>query len=154
MIQRTPAPLLSTQQPTWPKLCSADFQVRLKESQVRTLQWIHLDTSLHTAGLPANGGHGPLEGLTEWTATHQGRSLTLGWDWILCNDGQLRADSDIPPRANLLMLDPAGYDIDPGANARALQAIVTRIPWRREVSDWIGQQRTTAPLFSSPPYQI
>lgn len=147
MIYRTPDPAPPARTSPWPKMCSADFQIRLKGSQVQSLQWRHLDTSL-LAGSTMTGiqSHG-VEGLTEWAALYQGKRLTLGWDWVLCNDGQLLAGKEVPPRANIQLLDPSGYDLDHEACAAGLLAMVSKIPWQRGVSDWLGQQRAIAPLF-------
>ena len=147
MINRTPNPVFLARTTPWPRIFSADFQVRLKAGQTNSLHWRHLDTSLHTDA-SMHRIHGlPIEGLTEWTALHEGRRLTLGWDWLLCNDGQCVAGTEIPPRANIQMLDLSGYDLGHEASAEALWGIISQIRWQAEVSDWLEQQRAVTPLF-------
>lgn len=141
MIHRTPGTQFSETEAPWPKIKSADFQVRLKPHQIATLEWVHLDTSLHAEHAITGGRSSSLGGLTEWTSRHQGKCLTMGWDWILCDDGQLMVSTEVAPRANIQVLDPAGYDRDHGSSAQGLWEIVTLIPWQREVGEWIGEQR-------------
>lgn len=147
MFHRTPQRFLPVKSASWPALCSADFQIRLKAAQLPALQWTHLDTSLQIPGTPASHPGCALEGITEWTTHHQGKCLTLGWDWVLCHDGQLLASTGVPPRSNLQLLDPAGYDLDHHANAQGLQQLAEMIPWQREVSEWIGRQGEIPSFF-------
>ena len=116
---------------------SADFQIRLNASQLALLEWDHLDTDYHDANEIPCGRCCATEGFTEWCVSFQGRTLTLGWDWTLCDDGQVIANPAVPPRTNLQCLDQAGYDRSHEAHIDALWRVISAIPWARVVSVWV-----------------
>ena len=127
--------------PNRPQLNSPDFQARLKPEQLGALAWSHLDTSSDDEHAITQERRGASGGLTEWSAAFRGRTLTLGWDWILCDDGQLLAGTMVAPRTNIRVLDALGYDADPQTNDASLWAIVNAMAWQPQVRQWIGQHR-------------
>jgi hypothetical protein len=137
-------------------LYSADFQVRLKPAQLSAIAWSHLDTSSDEEHHITQERNGAFGGLTEWSAALRGRSLTLGWDWILCDDGQLMASMVVAPRTNIQVLDDLGYDTDPQTHDASLWAIVNAIAWQSQVLQWIRQHRNSRPVNpqKSASYQI
>ena len=116
-----------------PQLHSPDGRVRLKASALRTIVLEHVCTvqdlavldDLGPAQCSARAG-----GITEWQGRHDGRVLSLGWDWVWLDDGALVAPRTAPPRSNLMLLDPQGYDTHPAELDEALRALINRLAWQ------------------------
>jgi hypothetical protein len=147
MLYRTrPDLFLDTQSP--PVLLnhySADFQVRLKASQIASCEWVHLETSWDGEHLITDERIGACGGITEWVSSHQGQVLTLGWDWAVCDDGELIVRAEVAPRTNILTISRQGYDVAPDANITNLWLLIMSIPWKHEVKTWINRQQDVNP---------
>lgn len=74
--------------------------------------------------LPVTGG------MTEWTSSTCGHSVTLGWDWVLLRDGGVLRDPTVPPRTNLLLIDERGYDCCGARFDEMLWQVIDAIQWQ------------------------
>lgn len=118
---------------------SSDYRVRLRASELRGLSFTHLfsmsDPSVQDDALRC-GIRCSLAGITEWQAMHARGAITLGWDWVLLDDGPaiLRC---VPPRTNLMLLDTQGYDVCDDAAGQF--ALVESLPWKAAVLSALHQ---------------
>lgn len=112
---------------------SSDYRVRLRASELRGLCFTHV-LSMPDPSVQADAVHAGLAsslgGFTEWQATHARGAITLGWDWVLLDDGPAILRS-VAPRTNLMLLDAQGYDVCDGDAAHL--ALVESLPWKASV---------------------
>ena len=127
------APCLFTQ------LHSGDYRLRMSLAQLESLRLAHLCTVMDPSVLEDARELQPLcGGWTEWTADHQGRAVSLAWDWVALADGAIQAVPRVPPRTNLQVVDGKGYDLCGGAHDRALMARVGALRWAAAVRAGVG----------------
>lgn len=115
---------------------SADGRVRVKMGALLGIVFEHVLTAQDLAGLSAYGAseHIVMAGLTEWKGAHEGRHVTLGWDFLVVQDGALIPDKSVGPRTNLLLLDPKGYDRTVEDLDELLWDLIATLPWKQIAS--------------------
>ena len=68
-------------------------------------------------------------GMVEFQGAYGNTVVTLGWDWVQLETGQVVPLVQGGPRTNLQLLDPQGYDIPGPAHEEALWQLVANLPW-------------------------
>jgi hypothetical protein len=120
--------------PVAPQLHSPDGRVRLRPAALSTILFEHVCTVQDLAVLddarPEHRGAASA-GITEWCGAWSGRLISLGWDWVCLDDGALVAQTTVPPRSNLMLLDSLGYDADPVQADASLWCLIHGLPWQR-----------------------
>lgn len=122
-----------------PQQHSHDFRVRMSAAALRELSFEHLETVADPSVL-ADYERGPgkpqaLEaGFTEWQCRAGRVVLSLGWDWVLLQDGSMQMLHAVGPRSNIQLVDAQGYDLDQRANDQALWDAIESRPWKAEVA--------------------
>lgn len=113
-----------------------DYMVRVKASELGGIVLDHLYTEQDPGVLgDAQRAYGSSRaGITEWTGQIAACAVTLAWDWCELDDGEIRLLRHVAPRANIMPLDPKGYDMPAQEAVEALWALVERQPWRGEVA--------------------
>ena len=124
---------------TTPSASYVDGYVRLQESALAALQFVHVDSALDSgllAELRTEGVDANSAGYTEW---HHARSastpqITLGWDWYVdrASGALLVAWGDI--RSNVMCTDPRGLDLGMAYTAQALLRRVAGLNWPNTVA--------------------
>jgi hypothetical protein len=111
---------------------SHDRLVRLRPRELTQIVFQHLHT-LQDDLILQDCALGTLRaGLTEWQGVHHGLLVSLGWDWAEMHDG-LRRLPVVPPRSNLRLLDPAGYDLPLRDEAELLSGHIDTLAWQQAV---------------------
>lgn len=115
-----------------------DYYIRITGQKLSTVHLLHAhsgrdDTVLAPASAYASPDQGLQGGFTEWEGLYGGAALTLGWDWVMHNDGYICALREVSPRTNLLVLLTGGYDPSPQESERALWAYIDTLPWQKQV---------------------
>ena len=126
---------------------SHDYLLRVAPRELDTIVLVHLctvqdpgvleDTAWEKRGLLRAG-------YTEWQGSFGGRAVSLAWDWVELSDGALHPLPAVPPRSNLRLLDPKGYDLDAAAECGALWARIEALPWRDAARDGISHMKDAA----------
>lgn len=109
---------------------SHDYYYRLKQSQLDAL-------ALEPLSVEAVDGRG---GSTEWKAAHDGRVISIEWDWARLDDGAIVLDRVAQPRTNLMLITPSGYDVGPDETAVILSDFLGRYPWQGAVVTCLRKQ--------------
>jgi hypothetical protein len=115
-----------------------DYYIRITERMLSTIQLVHAhserdDTVLLPDGSHGSTDHGLQAGYTEWVGQHGAIQLSLGWDWVMHNDGFISGLHNASPRTNLLLLGPGGYDPSPDKSTQSLWAYIDTLPWQQQV---------------------
>ncbi len=115
-----------------------DYYIRITERMLSSVHLLHAYSERDHAVLMQTGMHASHErgregGYTEWVGQLGTSALSLGWDWVMHNDGYISALHEVSPRTNLLVLGPGGYDPLPGESTRALWAYIDTLPWQKQV---------------------
>ncbi len=120
-----------------PQMHSRDYYCRVPQRKAAELRLQHsasvvdacvLDEVRHLR-LP-----GRTAGITEWHGLQQGYPISLGWDWMELQDGDLRPVMVILPRTNIRLIDDKGYDVCEASAAPFLWALIASLPWQRFVA--------------------
>lgn len=125
--------------PGTPQAHSQDYLVRVTADALRHIVFEHHCT-VQDAGV-LDGGGTPAScdcraGITEWVGVVAGGArVSLGWDWLRLHDGQARPLTDCPPRSNLMVIDPRGYDLPLPDVVHHLWAAVRQIAWEDVVEE-------------------
>lgn len=116
------------------QLHSGDYRLRMTMAQLDRLALTHLCTVMDPSVLEdAHALQPRCAGWTEWTADHQGRAVSLAWDWVELADGAIQALPRVPPRTNLQVVDGKGYDLTGKAHEQALMARLAALRWSSAV---------------------
>ena len=116
-----------------PQLHSHDHRIRLREPALFTIVFEHVcsmqDFGVLDDSQPAHrAAHSA--GITEWQGLYAGRLVSLGWDWLRLDDGALVAETTVPPRTNLMLIDAQGYDMTLGACNAVLNQLIRALHWQ------------------------
>jgi hypothetical protein len=84
---------------------------------------------------------GRVAGITEWHGVEQGYPISLGWDWMELQDGDIRPVMVIAPRTNIRLVDAKGYDVSEASAAPFLWALIASLPWQGFVSRTIVEEK-------------
>jgi hypothetical protein len=126
---------------------SHDYLLRVRPCELDTIVFVHLCTVQDPSVLQDTAweGRGPLRaGYTEWHGVRNGTAVSLAWDWVELSDGALHAVTTVPPRSNLRLLDPKGYDLAPAAECEALWARIEALPWSDEALGGLSRMMDSA----------
>lgn len=115
-----------------PVTYSRDHRVRFRLADLLDIVFDHLFTVQEPNVLGPSGVVGPLfeAGVTEWSASVNGVTVSLSWDWMRLQDGALVALKGAPPRTNVMALDPRGYDLDDQELTQLLWDIIGALDWQ------------------------
>jgi len=130
-----------------PQLYSHDYYWRIPERKLAALRLQHLITvpdpmvlqQVRHLRVP-----GRRAGFTEWEGLEQGAPLSLGWDWVELEDGEIHAVMAVAPRTNIMPIDRKGYDIAGEWSTPHLWELIAGLPWRQFVRDSLPAQAAAA----------
>ncbi|WP_186510735.1 DUF4902 domain-containing protein [Caenimonas sedimenti] len=128
---------------TYPQMHSHDRRVRLREAALLSIVFEHVCTVqdpgvLEDARLARCAVQSA--GITEWQGRSQGRLVSLGWDWMRLHDGALRAQTSVPPRSNITLIDSGGYDMSRHDTDEALIQLILDLPWEEVSADAVSAE--------------
>lgn len=121
-----------------PQLFSHDYYFRIAERKLGAVRLAHSFTvedpgvfhEVRMLCLPARRA-----GITEWEGVLEGHPLSLGWDWMELDDGEIRPVMVLAPRTNIMVIDRRGYDIPEPSSAAFLWNFIATLPWKQAVAD-------------------
>lgn len=127
-----------------PQLYSRDYYWRVPERKIGQLRLRHLASAPDLAvlqqvrqlRLPARAA-----GITEWQGEEQGHPVSLGWDWMELQDGDVRTVMVLAPRTNIRLTDAKGYDVPEASAAPFLWDLIASLSWTQHVSRMILDER-------------
>jgi hypothetical protein len=123
---------------------SRDYYCRVPQRKACELRLQHATSSVEASVLN-EVRHlrlpGRVAGITEWHGAEQGYPISLGWDWMELQDGDIRPVMVIPPRTNIRLIDAKGYDVPEASAAPFFWALIASLPWARFVSRSIQDER-------------
>lgn len=127
----------------FPQMYSRDYYCRVPQRKAAGLL-LHHSISILDASVLGEVQHlrlpGRRAGITEWQGLEQGYHVSLGWDWMELQDGDIRPVMVIPPRTNIRLIDPKGYDISEASAAPFLWDLIARLPWQASVAGAIREE--------------
>jgi hypothetical protein len=131
------------------RLSTHDYLVRLPGSQLCCIVLEHLLTEqdplvLEMTQEPDLRRPGRRAGLTEWEGSVSSCYVSLAWDWVELDDGEIQLLPDLPVRSNVMPLDGLGYDLSRDAADRVLLELIESLPWRSEVVAALAEQAALA----------
>ena len=120
-----------------PELANCDPYVRLQPDQLGDIAFEHNETqqdadvlvdatSLHGAGISQAGW-------TEWKGQFSGQDVSIRWDWVLLENGEILILPSVGPRTNIKIHDATGFDLPYGASEAALLRFVADLEWQCHV---------------------
>ena len=116
---------------------SRDYYVRLPSHALGEIDFEHLHSEHDEAVLDdaffAHGSDTRWAGSTEWQGQGANPAVSLAWDWVVQADGEIRLLSVVPPRTNVQVIDPKGYDLPPSQAISHLLDLIESLPWRAKV---------------------
>jgi hypothetical protein len=121
-----------------PQLHSHDYYWRIPERKLAGVRLQHLITvpdAMVLQQMPDLCVPGRRAGFTEWEGLDQGAPLSLGWDWVELDDGDIQAATALAPRTNIMPTDAKGYDISGDRSAPHLWELIAGLPWKQFVRD-------------------
>lgn len=120
-----------------PQMHSRDYYCRVPQRKAAGLCLQH-SMSIVDASVLNEVRHlrlpGRVAGMAEWQGLEQGYPISLGWDWMELQDGDIRPVMVIPPRTNIRLIDAKGYDVPEASAAPFLWALIASLPWHGFVS--------------------
>ena len=124
--------------------CGKDYRTRLRLAALSRISFTHLYTARDVAvadDAEAQLGFRPeLAGVTEWEGVDaQGKAISIGWDWAALDDGAVCFVERVPPRTNVQVIDPLGYDIPAADSAQQLKHLIAQLPWQRPVLEALAE---------------
>ena len=121
----------------FPQMYSRDYYCRVPQRKAAELRLQH-STSIVDASVLNEVRHlrlpGRVAGIAEWHGLEQGYPISLGWDWMELQDGDIRPVMVIPPRTNIRLIDAKGYDVPETSAAPFLWSLIASLQWHRFVS--------------------
>ncbi len=103
---------------------SMDYYHRLTIDELEKLEWVSLETyALQTLDARLKSGG------TEWQCECDGVVLSMAWDWIQREDGEVEVDTDAGIRTNILARDQNGYDLSVADTQNFLLLTTQRLNW-------------------------
>jgi Domain of unknown function (DUF4902) len=130
-----------------PQLHSPDYYWRIPEQELAGVRLQHLITvedAMVLRQVRQWRVPGRRAGFTEWEGLEQGAPLSLGWDWVELDDGDIQAAMALAPRTNIMPIDAKGYDIPGEWSAPHLWELIAGLPWKQFVRDSLPAQETSA----------
>ena len=116
---------------------SRDYYVRLSSRALGRIEFEHLhsahDAAVLDDALETHGHQVVRAGSTEWQCQDAVVPVSLAWDWVVQADGQVRLLHVVPPRTNVRVIDPKGYDLPPAQVIPHLLDVIESLPWRSKV---------------------
>ena len=116
---------------------SRDYYVRLPSHALCNIEFEHLhsahDEAVLDDALLAHGSRTQWAGSTEWQGQGANPAVSLAWDWVVQADGEVRLLAIVPPRTNVQVIDPKGYDLPQSQALRHLLDLIESLPWRAKV---------------------
>lgn len=138
------SPPACSQAASFAQMHSRDYYCRVPQRKAAGLRLQHL-TSIVDASVLDEVRHlrlpGRTAGITEWNGVEEGYPISLGWDWMELQDGDIRPVMVIAPRTNIRLIDAQGYDVAETSAAPFLWALITSLPWRGFVSRMIHDEK-------------
>jgi hypothetical protein len=123
---------------------SRDYYVRLSSHALGDIEFEHLhsahDAAVLDDALEAHGRHTLWAGSTEWHCQDTAAPLSLAWDWVVQADGEVRLLHVVPPRTNLQVIDPKGYDLPQAQAIPHLVDLIESLPWRTKVLQALAEK--------------
>jgi hypothetical protein len=121
---------------------SADGVIRLSQTELQMVPWVHLDSDLDVQELDggsAAASLAPITGYTEWVSEGDAPRLSMGWDWEVVH---VRGETLIRrvglPYSNLRVVDLERRELD-FEKSLALQAdCIDALRWQEVVRGKIG----------------
>jgi len=128
----------------FPQMHSRDYYCRVPQRKAAELRLQHSATILEPSVLN-EVRHlclpGRVAGITEWHGVEQGYPISIGWDWMELQDGDIRPVMVIAPRTNIRLVDAKGYDVSEASAAPFLWALIASLPWQGFVSRTIVEEK-------------
>jgi len=119
------------------QLHSRDYYVRLPSHALCEIEFEHLHSAHDAAVLDdapmAQGKPTRWAGSTEWQGLGPSPAVSLAWDWVVLADGEVRLLSVVPPRTNVQVIDPKGYDLPESQAIPHILDLIESLPWRTKV---------------------
>ena len=119
------------------QLHSRDYYVRLPSHALCDIEFEHLhsahDDAVLDDALQTHGNDTQRAGSTEWHGQGPSPAVSLAWDWVVQADGEIRLLSVVPPRTNVQVIDPKGYDLPQSQALPHLLDLIESLPWRTKV---------------------
>lgn len=119
------------------QLHSRDYYVRLPSHALCHIEFEHLhsahDEAVLDDALQTHGNDTQCAGSTEWHGQGASPAVSLAWDWVVQADGEIRLLSVVPPRTNVQVIDPKGYDLPQSQAVSHLLDLIETLPWRTKV---------------------
>lgn len=137
-----------------PHMSTHDYFVRVPGTVLPDIVLEHLYTEQDPAiQLDADvllGRPGRRAGSTEWTGALGAVPITIAWDWVELDDGQITLLRTVGPRTNIMVLDVHGYDLPQAKVGDALWAMIEAAPWQSEVARALRESSNAAPAHAFP----
>jgi hypothetical protein len=132
------------------QLHSRDYYVRLPSNALSGFEFEHLhsahDDAVLDDALQAHGRKSQWAGSTEWLCQDASPPVSLAWDWVVQADGEVRLLHVVPPRTNVQVIDPKGYDLPHDEAMPHLLDLIESLPWRTKVLQALeGKSSLTIP---------
>lgn len=138
------SPTVCSHAVSFAQMHSRDYYCRVPQRKAAELRLQH-SISIVDASVLNEVRHlrlpGRTAGITEWQGLEQGYPISLGWDWMELQDGDIRPVMVIPPRTNVRLIDAQGYDVPEASAAPFLWALIASLPWPGFVSRMIVDER-------------
>jgi hypothetical protein len=125
-----------------PQLHSHDYYVRVQRVGLSRIVFEHLytvqdalvlDDAAHDLGWRCCNA-----GTTEWHSWLGMAAVSISWDWAQFDDGEIRVSKAVPPRTNLRVVDPKGYDVVSAEAVADFWDCIETLPWQSHVQAAIG----------------
>lgn len=130
-----------------PQLYSHDYYWRIPERKLSGVRLQHL-ISVQDPMVLQQVRHlrvpGRRAGFTEWEGVEPGDPLSLGWDWVELEDGDIHPLMVVAPRTNIMPIDVKGYDIAGEWSAPHLWELIAALPWQRVVRESLLAEKAAA----------
>lgn len=118
---------------------SFDYYLRLREATLLATVLVHIESGLDidlerpvvADPARASGGAPAMRGYTEW-ASPTTPAVSVGWDWITTQPGQLLLDGS-SFRTNVMLIDGHGADRGHEATVLTLTRVVEALDWKSAV---------------------
>lgn len=146
-----------SQAPVFAQLHSQDYLVRVAPRMLWEIVFDHVCTVQDPAVLEDNAMasiDSRRTGYTEWQASWDGRTVSLGWDWVERADGDMLRAGAVAPRSNIRLIDPRGYDYRLDDELPAVCARIDSLAWQTKSRLALDADSHGLPMVIQVPYVI
>jgi hypothetical protein len=107
---------------------SRDMYIRLQKHELHQLKLIHLYSEVFITEFTQ-----PISGSTEWSSFYREVTISMGWDWVLKNDGVPLYLAPKTLLSNIMLVNEKGYDLGHDTTSKICEQVLDCTPWRRIV---------------------